>query len=111
MRASPDGRFGRVTAATSRATRPVYRSAIASKAAVVGGGPGPAGRTSDLAFDVAGQQRQVGGAEAVLGVEVVPEGVGQRLGADLVQPLDVGRCQLQVGRGQVVGQLLFGSGA
>src|SRR4029453_7606325 len=48
------------------------------------------GWVSDLALDVTGQQRQIGRAEPVTRVQVVPERVRQRLGADLIQPFNVG---------------------
>src|SRR5918994_2146169 len=41
----------------------------------------------------------------------MPERVRQRLRADLVQPIHLVRRQAQVGRGQVVGQLVLGASA
>src|SRR4051794_22214395 len=55
--------------------------------------------------EVATEQRQVGGAEAVAGVQVVPERIRKRLRAEGVEPLDVRGRQLQVHGGEVVGEL------
>src|SRR5918998_5690736 len=57
-------------------------------------------------------QRLVGGAEAVgSGLPLMPEGVDERRGADLVEALALFFGELQVGRLEVVRQLPVGAGA
>lgn len=66
---------------------------------------------SALPLDVARQQGEIGRAETVSCVELVPEQIGLRLLTDRVEPLDIGTGEFQIGGGQVVDKPLFGPGA
>src|SRR4051794_27174488 len=85
---------------TYSSTTPHHRmvaSALRVRVRAMRRAPRPWDRGVRLGRDVAGQQAQVGGAEALADIEVVPEGVRQGLGADGVESLHVLRGELQIG--------------